>query len=82
MVGTAELSRRDLDDFNLAAAFIAELPAAASAGVDALAWFDTLWFNRAAAGPNTAAMSTFMPTPRSCDYWQYRLLEASGASFD
>lgn len=82
MVGTAELSRRDLDDFNLAAAFIAELPATASASNDALSWFDTVWNNRAAGGTEFSSDVDVYADASQLDYWQYRLLEASGASFN
>ena len=82
MAGSAELSRRDLDDFNLAAAFIAELPGTAAASIDALSWFDTLWYNRAAGGTEYSSDADVYTDASQLDYWQYRLLEASGASFD
>jgi hypothetical protein len=82
MVGTAELSRRDLDDFDLAAAFVAEVPGSATAGSDALSWFDTLWYNRAAGGTEYSSDADVYTDASQLDYWQYRLLEASGASFD
>jgi len=82
MVGTAELSRRDLDDFNLAAAFVAELPPAAPAANDALSWFDTLWFNRAAGGTEYSSDVDVYADASQLDYWKYRLVEVSGASFD
>jgi hypothetical protein len=82
MVGTAELCRRDLDDFDLAAAVIAELPLAASAGVDALTWFDALWFNRAGGGIEYSSDADVYADASQLRYWQYRLLEASGAAFD
>jgi len=82
MVGTAELSRRDLDDFNLAAAFNTELPGTAPASIDALSWFDTLWYNRAAGGTQYSSDADVYADASQLDYWQYRLLEASGASFD
>jgi hypothetical protein len=82
MVGTAELSRRDLDDFNLAAAFIAELPNSAAASSDALSWFDTLWFNRAAGGTEYSSDVDVYADASQLGYWRYRVLEGSGASFD
>jgi hypothetical protein len=82
MVGTAELSRRDLDDFNLAAAFIAELPLSAPASNDALTWFDTLWYNRAAGGTEYTSDVDVYADASQLEYWRYRVLEASGASFD
>jgi hypothetical protein len=82
MIGTAELSRRDLDDFNLAAAFIAELPSAGPASNDALSWFDTLWYNRAPGGTEYTSNVDVYADASQLDYWQYRLFEVSGASFD
>jgi PLD-like domain len=82
MVGTAELSRRDLDDFNLAAAFIAELPDSEPASNDAHSWFDALWNNRAAGGTEYTSDVDVYADASQLDYWQYRLLEASGTAFD
>src|ERR1700728_1205979 len=82
MVGTAELSRRDLDDFNLAAALIAELPASAAASTDALSWFDTLCYNRAPGGTEYTSDVDVYADASQLGYWRYRVLEAGGASFD
>ncbi|HEY1725766.1 MAG TPA: phospholipase D-like domain-containing protein [Steroidobacteraceae bacterium] len=82
LVGTAELTRSDVDDFNLAAAFVADLPAGAPAATDAQSWFDTLWGNRAAGGVEYSADVDVYADASQVDYWKYRVLEASGASFD
>ncbi len=82
MIGTAELTRYDLDDINLAAAFIAEMPATAAASADAQTWFDTLWYNRAAGGTEYSSDVDVYADASELDYWHYRLIEASGASFD
>jgi hypothetical protein len=81
-VGTSDLSRRDLDDFNLAADFIVELQSSAGAAVDALTWFDTLWFNRAAGGVEYTSDADVYADASQLHYWQYRLLEAAGVAFD
>jgi hypothetical protein len=81
MVGTASLTRYDLEDFNLASAFIAELPAGVGAGVTALAWFDTLWFNRAPSGVEYTSDSDVYADASQLRYWQYRMLEFAGISF-
>jgi PLD-like domain len=81
-VGTAELCRRDLDDFNLSAAFIAEVPVDSSAAVDALTWFDTLWFNRAPGGIEYTSDADVYADASQLHYWQYRLSEVSGAAFE
>ncbi len=82
MIGTAELTRYDLDDIDLAAAFVVEMPANAAAGADAQTWFDTLWYNRAGGGTEYSSDVDVYADASELDYWRYRLLEASGASFD
>jgi hypothetical protein len=81
-VGTSQLSRCDLEDFNLAADFIVELPRTAIAGVDAMTWFDTLWFNRAAGGVEYTSDADVYADASQLRYWQYRLTESGGAAFD
>jgi hypothetical protein len=82
MVGTAELSRRDLGDFNLAAAAIVDVPADAAAGAQALGWFDMLWYNRASIGTEYTTDADVYADASQLRYWQYRLFEAMGTSFD
>jgi PLD-like domain len=82
MVGTAELSRRDLGDFNLAAAAVVEVPADAAAGAEALSWFDMLWYNRASSGTEYTTDADVYADASQLRYWQYRLFEAMGTSFD
>ena len=82
MVGTADLSRRDLGDFNLAAAAIVELPLRASSANEALGWFDTLWYNRASSGTEYTTDADVYADASQLRYWQYRLFEAMGTSFD
>jgi PLD-like domain len=81
-VGTSELSRRDLNDFNLAAGFFAELPPVSGAGHDALSWFDALWFNRVSGGVEYSTDADIYADASEVRYWQYRLMEAAGAAFD
>jgi hypothetical protein len=81
-VGTAELCRRDLDDFDLAAMFLAELPINAAASADAMTWFDTLWFNRASGGVEYSSDADVYADASQLRYWQYRLAEASGMVFE
>ncbi len=81
MVGTASLSRYDLDDFNLASAFIADLPTGAGAGAAALAWFDMLWFNRAPSGIEYTSDADVYADASQLRYWQYRALESAGIAF-
>jgi hypothetical protein len=82
MVGTADLSRRDLGDFNLAAAAVVELPQAAAAAGSAVGWFDALWYNRASIGTEYTTDADVYADASQLSYWQYRLFEATGTSFD
>jgi hypothetical protein len=81
-VGTAQLCRSDLDDFNAAAAVLVQLPADSVAVSEALTWFDTLWFNRASGGIEYSSDADVYADASQIHYWQYRLFEASGAAFD
>jgi hypothetical protein len=82
MVGTADLSRRDLGDFNLAAAAVVELPQDAPAVAMSQGWFDSLWFNRASSGTEYTTDADVYADASQLRYWQYRLFEATGTSFD
>jgi phosphatidylserine/phosphatidylglycerophosphate/cardiolipin synthase-like enzyme len=81
LLGTSELTRYDLNDFNLTAAVLAELPASAAAASDALAWFDRLWYNRAPSGTEYTSDAEVYTDPSPLRYWEYRLLEATGTAF-
>lgn len=80
--GTAELRHTDFDGLNLAAAFVADLPPTAAAASDALSWFDTLWYNRAAGGVEYSSDADVYEDASQLNYWQYRVQEGMGASFD
>jgi hypothetical protein len=82
MIGTAELTRRDLGDFDLAAAVITDLPSDAAAAAEALDWFDMLWFNRASGGTEYTTDADVYTDASQLRYWQYRLFEAMGTSYD
>ncbi|HEV7984754.1 MAG TPA: phospholipase D-like domain-containing protein [Steroidobacteraceae bacterium] len=82
MVGTADLSRRDLGDFDLAAAAIVELPLNAAAATEAHGWFDALWYNRASSGTEYTTDADVYADASQLRYWRYRLFEAMGTAFD
>ena len=82
MVGTSDLSRRDLGDFNLAAAAIVALPPSAAAASEARGWVDALWYNRASSGTEYTTDADVYADASQLSYWQYRLFEAMGTSFD
>jgi phosphatidylserine/phosphatidylglycerophosphate/cardiolipin synthase-like enzyme len=79
-LGSANFTRRSLDDYNLEANVALELTADAALAEQARAYFETLWSNRAALGIEyTADFATFAD-PSQADYWLGRLLEATGLS--
>ncbi len=79
-LGSANLTRRNVADFNLEANLAVEAPLGATLAQDAERYFETLWNNRAPAGIEyTADFGTFAD-PAQASYWAYRILEASGLS--
>jgi hypothetical protein len=78
--GSAQLTRRDLQDYNLEADAALELGRDAPLARQALEYFDTLWANRAAPGIEYTADFAVYADPAQSDYWLYRLMEASGLS--
>jgi len=79
-LGSANLTRRNLDDFNLEANLAVEAPLGAALAQEAERYFETLWNNRAPAGIEyTTDFGTFAD-PSQASYWAYRILEASGLS--
>jgi hypothetical protein len=79
-IGSANLTRRNVADFNLEANLAVE--AAPSAGITLAVerWFETLWNNRGPAGVEyTTDLGTFAD-PSQSSYWAYRLLEWTGLS--
>ncbi len=79
-VGSANLTRRGLDDYNLEASLAIEVLREAPLAVQAQGYFDTLWSNRAALGIEYTADFAAFADSRQADYWLYRLLEGAGIS--
>ncbi len=80
MLGSANLTRRNLDDYNLEADLAADLPIDAPLAGELTRWFDTLWFNRGARGSEyTAELGAYVDTSQG-SYWLYRIMEATGLS--
>jgi phosphatidylserine/phosphatidylglycerophosphate/cardiolipin synthase-like enzyme len=79
-LGSANLTRRNLEDFNLEANVAASVPLNAEIATEITAWFDSLWNNH---GPPeleyTAEFGTYAD-PAQGTYWLYRLMEATGLS--
>jgi len=79
-LGSAQLTRRDLEDYDLEANAAVELSRSAPLAQQALTWFDTLWGNRAALGIEYSAGYAVFADPTQADYWLYRFMEGTGFS--
>jgi phosphatidylserine/phosphatidylglycerophosphate/cardiolipin synthase-like enzyme len=79
-VGSAQLTRRSLEDFNLEANVAIEAARGAPLPQQVLGYFETLWSNRAALGIEYTGDFAAFANPAQSDYWLYRLLEGAGAS--
>jgi phosphatidylserine/phosphatidylglycerophosphate/cardiolipin synthase-like enzyme len=79
-LGSANLTRRNLDDFNLEANIAASVPLNAEIAASISAWYESLWTNH---GPPeleyTAEFGAYADASQGT-YWLYRLMEASGLS--
>jgi phosphatidylserine/phosphatidylglycerophosphate/cardiolipin synthase-like enzyme len=78
LAGSANFTRRGLDDYNLDADLALELTRDAPLADEALGYFETLWSNRAALGIEYTADFAVFADPSQADYWLCRLLEAAG----
>ena len=79
-LGSANLTRRNLSDYNLEANVGIELPRGSQLAVQALEYFDSLWSNRAALGVEYTADFGVYADPGQMHYWLYRCMEATGLS--
>jgi phosphatidylserine/phosphatidylglycerophosphate/cardiolipin synthase-like enzyme len=79
-LGSANLTRRNIDDFNLEANIAASVPLNAEIATSIDTWFDSLWTNR---GPPPLEYSADLGAYADASqgtYWLYRFMEASGLS--
>jgi len=79
-LGSANLTRRNLDAYNLEANVGVSVPPTSELATSIGAWFDMIWTNH---GPPdleyTAEFGTYAD-PSQGTYWLYRLMEATGLS--
>ena len=80
MLGSANLTRRNLEDFNLEADVIVEVPRATPLAGSVGRWYEMLWGNRAAGGIEYTADVDVYADPSQGRYWLYRFMEATGLS--
>jgi hypothetical protein len=79
-LGSANLTRRNLDDYNLEANLSIEVGRAAGLATQLLDYYDTLWTNRAALGIEYTADFAVYSDPAQSHYWLYRVMEVTGLS--
>ena len=79
-VGSANLTRRSLGDYNLEANVAVEVPRATPLAAQLLRYYDTLWGNRAALGIEYSADFAVFADPSPAGYLVGRVMEASGLS--
>lgn len=78
--GSASLTRRDLDDYDLAVDAAVSGPAGAAPLESAQQFFDTLWNDRGPPGIEYTADADTWTDPSQLRYWAYRLMELLGIS--
>jgi phosphatidylserine/phosphatidylglycerophosphate/cardiolipin synthase-like enzyme len=79
-LGSANLTRRNLGDYNLEANVAATVPLNADVAVAIVSWFDSLWTNRGPPPLEYTAELGAYADPAQSTYWLYRLMEATGLS--
>jgi phosphatidylserine/phosphatidylglycerophosphate/cardiolipin synthase-like enzyme len=77
-LGSANLTRRNLSDYNLEANLAVEVGRGAPLAIQTLDYFDTLWSNRASLGIEYTADFSAYADPEQGRYWFYRFLEGTG----
>jgi hypothetical protein len=78
-LGSANFTRRNLDDYNLEANVIVTTPLGGALDTETSAWFETLWTNRPGGIEYTADTDLYADASQG-RYWLYRFMEASGVS--
>jgi len=79
-LGSANLTRRNLADYNLEANLVVELPRSAPVAQQSVDYFETLWGNRASLGIEYTADFGYYADPSQLHYWLYRVMEGTGLS--
>jgi hypothetical protein len=77
-IGSANLTRRSLDDFTLEANVAVEAPRTAPVAIELDRWFNTLWNNRASVGIEFTVEFGAYADPAQSRYWAYRIMESAG----
>jgi phosphatidylserine/phosphatidylglycerophosphate/cardiolipin synthase-like enzyme len=79
-LGSANLTRRNLEDFNLEANLAASVPPGSALAAQITGWFDALWTNRGPPEMEYTAEFGAYADPAQGTYWLYRIMESTGLS--
>ena len=79
-LGSANLTRRNLADYNLEANTAVQAARSAPIAGQMIEYFETLWSNRAALGIEYTADFAVYADPAQSSYWLYRFMEGTGLS--
>lgn len=78
--GSASLTRRSLEDYDLVANVAVETALSAPLAEQALTYFDALWSNRAPLGTEYTTDVAVFADSSLLSYWRYRIMEGLGLS--
>lgn len=79
-LGSANLTRRNIGNYNLEANVALELRADSALGSELTGYFDRLWRNEGPPGTSFTAPFGAWRDDDTARYWRYRLMEATGLS--
>lgn len=79
-LGSANLTRRNIGDYNLEANVAVTVPPQAEIATRIGTWFEMLWSNRGPPDLEYTAEFGAYADPAQSTYWLYRIMEASGLS--
>jgi phosphatidylserine/phosphatidylglycerophosphate/cardiolipin synthase-like enzyme len=79
-LGSANLTRRNLDNFNLEANLAASVPLDSAIATQVTGWFDSLWTNHGPPELEYTAEFGAYADPAQGTYWLYRIMESTGLS--
>jgi phosphatidylserine/phosphatidylglycerophosphate/cardiolipin synthase-like enzyme len=79
-LGSANLTRRNIGNYNLEANIAVEAAADSALAIEMLGYFDRLWNNDGPPGTEYTAVFGAYRDEDSGKYWRYRLMEATGLS--
>jgi phosphatidylserine/phosphatidylglycerophosphate/cardiolipin synthase-like enzyme len=79
-LGSANLTRRNVGNYNLEANIALEAAADSALGIEMQGYFDRLWNNDGPPGTEYTAVFGAYRDEDSGRYWRYRLMEGSGLS--